>query len=353
MRPRRRPCGIIHDRDLTCCRRSGRAAPSRWGCHAEARTAACRTASDTRDIRTPAEEPTRMTTLLPLGAKLTPYRDQLRELNSSAPSETWFADAMKTLRGGDGGEHGQLLYGLVRRLRRQPSVAILDVGTARGFSAISMARALLDGGLEHRVVSIDVIGHDEPTDWHSRRKHDPADPLAGRAVSRAEIWRYYPDEAACIRALQGRSRDVLENWTFGPVGLAFIDGEHTYRSVKNDLESLERLMAPGAAIVLDDVHPGVIVGSLRSRLVNGAVRRIGSVLTRWSTAFHKLRIGADNEYLAVSRRFSGVYRAVSEFWLERESEWALEVISMPSRGDYHSADYSLAVLARKGTDRRE
>lgn len=214
---------------------------------------------------------------------------------------------------------------------------------------MTMARASLDGELGLAVCSVDLIDHDKPNDWHSRRKHDPADPLTGRAVSRADIWRHYPDEAACIHALQGTSRDVLENWTFGPVLLAFIDGEHTYPSVKNDLQSLERLMAPGALIVLDDIHPGVITGSVRSRLVNGAVRRIGSVLTRWSPAFHNLGTGADNEYLVVSRRFSGVYRAVSEFWLERESNWALEVISMPSRGDDHSADYSLAVLARKGT----
>ena len=323
------------------------------GVSAEARTAAHLPASETRDTKTPTEEPTRMTTVLPLGAKLTSYHDKLRELNGSAPSETWFADAVKTLRGGDGGEHGRLLYGLVRRLERQSSGVILDIGTARGFSAMTMARASLDGELGQRICSVDVIGHDQPTDWHSRRKHDPADPLAGRAVSRAEIWRHYPDEAACIRALQDASRDVLEHWTFGPVGLAFIDGEHTYRAVRDDLRSLERLMAPGGVIVLDDIHPGVVAGRIRSRLVNGAVHRIGSALTRWSPAFHKLTIGADNEYLVVSRRFSGVYRAVSEFWLERQSEWTLEVISMPPRGDYHSADYSLALLTSKGTDRRE
>ena len=288
-----------------------------------------------------------MTTLLPPDARLSSYRDKLGELAADPPSESWFADAVKTLRGGDGGEHGLLLYGLVRRLPPQPSGVILDVGTARGFSAIAMARALLDGGLGHRVRSLDVIGHDQPVDWHSRRKHDPAEPLAGRTVSRREIWTpKYRQEADRIETLRRRSQDALRNWKSGPVVLAFIDGEHTYRAVKDDLACLAGLMTPDAVIVLDDIHPGVITGGIRSRLVNGAVHRIGSAMRRWGSASSKSSVGADNEYLLVSRRFSGVYAAVQEFYLERKAEWALELISMPSRGDYHAADYSLAVLTR-------
>lgn len=298
-----------------------------------------------------SEGRTAIATLLPLGASLSSYRDKLAELNIEAPAEAWFADAVNTLRGGDGGEHGVLLYSLVRSLKPEPAGVVLDVGTARGFSAITMARALLDGALDHRVLSIDVVGHDEPSDWHSRRKHEPADPLVGRRVSRAQIWRDHPQEANRIQTLQSRSRDVLENWAFGPVVLAFIDGEHTYSAVKSDLLSLDRLMTSEAVIVLDDIHPGVIAGGIRSRLVNGAVHRLGSAMRRWGPASDRLRVGADNEYLIVSRRFSGVYKAVTEFWLARQEEWALEVVSMPSRGDYHVADYSLAVLTRGMHDR--
>ena len=246
-----------------------------------------------------------MTTLLPLGARLSSYRDKLRELNTDAPSESWFTHAVTTLRGGDGGEHGRLLYSLVRRLKQQPSGVIVDVGTARGFSAMAMARASLDGELGHRVYSLDVIGHDEPINWHSRRKHDPAEPLAGQIVSRAEVWtRQYSEEADCIETLRARSRDVLQNWTFGPVVLAFIDGEHTYKAVRDDLVCLDRLMTPDAVIVLDDIHPGVITGGIRSRVVNGAVHRIGSAMKRWGYESHRLKLGADNEYFLVSRRFS-------------------------------------------------
>ena len=58
-------------------------------------------------------------------------------------------------------------------------------------------------------------------------------------------------------------------------------------------------------------------------------------------------MGIGNEFSVVKRRYSGIYRAVNEFLMERSSDWALEIVSMPSRGEYHAADYSLALLSRR------
>lgn len=103
-----------------------------------------------------------MTTLTPPDARVTPLRDKLAHLNTDDVSESWFDDAVRVLRGGDGGEHGLLLYKLVRRLGPERPLVALDVGTARGFSAITMVRALLDANLEGRVYSVDVIDHHRP-----------------------------------------------------------------------------------------------------------------------------------------------------------------------------------------------
>lgn len=289
-----------------------------------------------------------MTTILPTGARLCSLREKLRELGNGAPSEPWFAGAVRNLRGGDGGEHGLLLYGLVRLLPSDRPGAILDVGTARGFSAIAMARAVRDGSLKHRIYTVDIIDHRERRNWHASRKHGPTDPLATSRVSRSEIWsRWYSDEAVHVDPLGASSRDVLENWKHGPILLAFVDGAHNYRAVKDDLALLDRRMAPGGVIVLDDFHPGMVLGGIRSRMVNAAFQRIASVVRRWSARHAALRLGAYNEFLVVTRRFSGIYRAVLEFLHEREDTWKMEVVSMPSRGDHHSADYSLALLTRK------
>ena len=290
-----------------------------------------------------------MTTLLPSGARVSSLRDKLRQLATDAPCESWFTAATRNLRGGDGGEHGLLLYGLVRRLAPEPPGAILDVGTARGFSAIMMARALRDGALRHRIYSVDVIGHDDPRNWHRSRKHDPSEPLTGLRISRSAIWsRWHSNESVCIEPLCSKSQDVLKNWEHGPILLTFVDGSHTYDAVKNDLAMLDHLMAPAGSIVLDDFHTGMILGGVRSRLLNGTARRIGALARRWSSRQDTLQLGTHNEFLIVNRRFSGVYRAVVEFVSERENTWSMEIVSMPSRGDYHAADYSLALLTRRG-----
>ena len=130
--------------------------------------------------------------------------------------------------------------------------------------------------------------------------------------------------------------------------MAFIDGDHTYTAVKRDLSLLECLMTATGVIVLDDYHTGVSMGSLRSRPVNGGVRLTGRAAKYlWPSMWERLRLGTGNEFLVVKRRYAGIYRAVYEFLKKRSSEWALEIVSMPPRGDHHEDDYSLALLTRR------
>ena len=289
----------------------------------------------------------RMTTLTPPDAIVTPLRYKLENLDTDVVSESWFESAVDVLRGGDGGEHGRLLYKLVRCLEPEHSFVILDIGTARGFSAITMARGLLDANLDGTVYSIDVIDHQSKFNWHVG-KQDPEDPLANISISRCEVWARWFDEEACrVTPLHGPSSDILENWCNGPISFAFIDGEHSYNAVKRDLSRLEHLVTPTGTIVLDDYHTGVSMGAFRSRPLNGAVRLMGHAVKRISPSLRKrLRLGFGNEFVVVKRRYAGIYRAVNDFLMERSSEWALEIVTMPPRGDHREADYSLAILTR-------
>ena len=288
-------------------------------------------------------------TLIPEGASVTPLGRKLAELDAPEAPSDWYARAAGVLRGGDGGEHGLLLYKLTASLaeRGHPPV-VLDVGTARGFSAIAMARAMMDAGLSGRVYTVDVVGHHEPVGWHSA-KHDLGDPLAGVEMARSEIWdRWFPDEAAWVSLITGRSTDVLDGWRHGPIGLAFLDGSHAYEDVKGELAALDPLMAEHGTIVLDDYHPGVAAVRVRSRLLNAAAWAVGAVLGKaWPPAGRlSPRLGDGNEFALVRRRFHGVRKAVAEFLEERPGRWRLDIVSMPSRGEYQGDDYSLAVLGR-------
>ncbi len=272
---------------------------------------------------------------------------KLAELRVDGPAPEWYRRSCDILRGGDGGEHGLLLYKLVRQhqVENRPLV-VLDVGTARGFSAVTMARALCET-VSGCIYTIDVVDHHQARNWHVE-KQPPGDPLAGMTLSRAEIWhRWYSHEADLVSPLKGRSWDLLAVWTHGPIDVAFLDGDHNHAAVSKELALLSPLMAPDGVIVLDDYHLVANVFRLRSRLVNRLVAEIGKGLRGpWPAAAQRLRLGTDNEFVVVKQKFSGITAAVHEFLVGQQDRWALEVVRMPAQGEQEDEDYGLTVLTR-------
>ncbi|MCY3912253.1 MAG: class I SAM-dependent methyltransferase [Chloroflexi bacterium] len=288
-------------------------------------------------------------TIVQTGATVTPLEQKLDEVDSADLSAEWYAHAAKVLRGGDGGEHGLLLYKLVQRYANASRpVVVLDIGTARGFSAMTMARAMEDAGIAGHVHTVDIIDHQESLNWHAV-KHEADDPLAGATVTRAEIWAKWFQEGGGITPITGRSADVLKKWDQGPINLAFLDGSHAYADVKRELTQLESLMDENGAIVVDDYHLGSTVVRIPSRLITAFAQRLRRVCEiAWPRmSKHVARFGAGNEYALVTYRLHGTRKAVAEFLAERPGQWSLEIIAMPSRGDYQGSDYSLAVLTRQ------
>lgn len=269
-------------------------------------------------------------------------------MNANALSKSWYDRAVSVLRGGDGGEHGLILYGLVLQLSASGHpLVVLDIGTARGFSAMAAARAMLDANRDGRVYSVDIIDHHESRIWHVD-KQEADEPLSGIEMSRSEIWeRWFPDESDRVVPINDSSSEVLRDWRYGPIDLAFLDGSHTYDSVKRELSSLDSTMRRGGAIVLDDYHSGMSAARIRSRAINLMAWALGKILPPMRRLSPSL--GESNEYVVVRRRFSGIWQAVSEFLEERRGRWDIEIVSMPSRGEYQGGDYSLAVLTLKGS----
>ena len=198
------------------------------------------------------------------------------------------------------------------------------------------------------VHTVDIIDHHESLHWHAV-KHEADDPLAGAAVSRAEIWAKWFQEGGGITPITGRSADVLKQWDHGPIDLAFLDGSHAYADVKRELTQLESLMDEKGTIVVDDYHLGSTVVRIPSRLITAFAQRLRRVCEiAWPRmSKHVARFGAGNEYALVTYRLHGTRKAVAEFLAERPGQWSLEIVAMPSRGDYQGSDYSLAVLTRR------
>ena len=168
-------------------------------------------------------------------------------------------------------------------------------------------------------------------------------------MSRSEIWRrWFPNESAWVTAIKAESSEALKGWQHGPIDYVFLDGSHDYEDVRGELSALDSLMADRGIIVVDDFHLGVSVVRVRSRLLNAGPwvigHLLGRVLPRSRSWFR--RLSANNGYAIVMQRYSGLRDVVVEFVEERDGRWSLEIVSMPSRGEYRGEDYSLAVLSR-------
>ena len=167
----------------------------------------------------------------------------------------WYAKALHWLRGDNYSQHfyGPLLYGLV--LHKRPTT-IVEVGTERGFSALCMAKALLDGRLENsHVYTIDMVPHDERKNWHYY-KHPETDPATGIQLARVDLVKEFePVLLERITFLCGDSSQVLSEWNKDPIDFAFIDGAHSYDGVKADIDAMVPHLSADAMLVFDDYGP--------------------------------------------------------------------------------------------------
>lgn len=144
-------------------------------------------------------------------------------------------------------QHGRVLYSLVRQhLEGQRGrVLMLDVGTAKGFSALCLQWALNDANVQGTVVSVDVI------DPRSRDARNTVAELDG-AKTLTEILAPWP-EASAIKFLHSTGVQWLTQYT-GRIDVAFIDGKHTGTVVWKEGALLADRQQPGDLAIFDDVH---------------------------------------------------------------------------------------------------
>lgn len=145
--------------------------------------------------------------------------------------------------------HGALLYCLVRRYLRSSHdfPIILETGTARGFSAVCMSKALGDHGRQGMIFTLDVIGHQRPRYWNCIDDFQ-------FMKSRKQLLEPWSDETARICFLRGESKKVLGNLHVDRVNFAFLDAQHDRDSVEDELNFVTGRQRAGDVIVLDDVQ---------------------------------------------------------------------------------------------------
>ena len=268
-------------------------------------------------------------------------------LGAISLSKEWYFRAAATLRGGDGGEHGYLIYKIVRqKLLDSESCVCLDVGTARGFSSIVMSRAIFDEKKNGQIYTIDIVDHRKSINWHRDKQKDD-EPLSNTIISREKIWnKWFQQESLNIFPITGKSLDVLKDWKYGSIDVVFLDGCHQYQTVKNELLTLAPLMQKEGIIILDDYYVGEVVGTIPILKFFTRVMRAIFKILYLSRKYIPIGIKPNNDFLLVRQKFYGIKAAVHEFIEENHEKWNLEIVTMPPRSKYQNKDQGLAILKR-------
>ena len=189
--------------------------------------------------------------------------------------------------------HGRILYAtLTDYLRKHPPkdsmdrVTILETGTARGFSALCMAKALLDGDRPGLILTTDIVPHEQKIYWNC------IDDLDGQKSRRELLRPWHELVSRFIVFLWGDSRSILPSLSEGRIHFAFIDGAHSYADVMFEFEHVASKQETGDVIVFDDVNqiqfPGI-------------VRAVEEICTRHGYARRDISSGGARHYVIAQR----------------------------------------------------
>lgn len=231
--------------------RADRLAYERWrssGMISDIRAVRALRAPDARDFRVEVQRPV---------ARPATTRRKAADRMRSGPtrrridlSRFPFSYELKEVRGATPDEVGMALADMASTVPADQE--IVELGTFQGRTALIMAWGAAQGSGAH-VTAID------PWDLEGNVYDPPFTEAESRTWAEYRVRELgYSDRVQLVQAF---SQDVAETWSGRPVGLLFVDGDHTKEGARRDIETWAPHLAPGARIAVDDYHhpdwPGV------------------------------------------------------------------------------------------------
>lgn len=157
-------------------------------------------------------------------------------------------------------QHGRVIYALVRKLCDAGVPGnFLDIGTAKGFSALVAAMAIDDAGAEgRRVYSVDII-HPE-----ARVRRNSVLELDGYKTIAEFTSRYIPPSVD-VRFYGGGSAPLLRTLLAAgeSIAFAFVDGKHLTEDVRREAHSISQLQSRAAIVLFDDCQIPQVLAAVR------------------------------------------------------------------------------------------
>ena len=158
--------------------------------------------------------------------------------------------------------HGYLLYAALHHyVAAHPdatSITILETGTARGFSALCMAKALQDAQRHGKIITIDILPVEKPIYWNCI--HD-----AEGQQTRLQLLEPWQDLVEkYIIFLRGYTDIVLRQLGLTRIHAAFLDSGHNYETLKSELDFTAQHQQKGDVIICDDYTPDQFPGVVKA-----------------------------------------------------------------------------------------
>lgn len=161
--------------------------------------------------------------------------------------------------------------------------AIVEIGAYHGKSTAYLALAARQGAGQ-TVITVDTWSEDN-SDWRAAVKSRIASPTFDKFMEQL-TWIGLIDQ---VEPHVGESREVaaeyaeaLKSDDVDPIGLLYVDGDHSYEAVMADFNAWRGSMARNGVMIFDDytrTNPGV-VRALRELRDSGRIKPIATVLNR-------------------------------------------------------------------------
>ena len=147
--------------------------------------------------------------------------------------------------------HGYVLTSALEHYIKNNSIkdiTILETGTARGFSALVMAKILEKNNINGKIHTIDILPHDTPVFDNCLKAAK-----LNKKLSRQECleeWKNVVEKYISFHC--GDTKKILQNLNYKRYNFAFLDAQHDYNHVILELNYVKERQLQGDVIVCDD-----------------------------------------------------------------------------------------------------
>ncbi|MDC1279830.1 class I SAM-dependent methyltransferase [Pelagibacteraceae bacterium] len=161
-------------------------------------------------------------------------------------------------------QHGRVVFTTIANwinmnpIETVPMITIWETGTARGFSALCMSKALEEQGRPARILTFDVLPHNKKMFWNCIDDHDGP-------LTRSELLKPWQKLLSnYVIFCQGDTKITLKRVLSERVHIAFLDGSHSYDDVMFEFNQIKKFQFSGDIIIFDDYNDNQFPGLVKA-----------------------------------------------------------------------------------------